>query len=297
MPPATTLRPTPVTASAGGTPAFWRKRTFSAMPPTLAGVTRFTNELASGHLDGGHERDRLRHAADGADGRRHVRGRGHSGRAEQPVPVGRTEGVDAVVDAGELREEDVERARRRRHHDDGSGAHPHEAFERLGLVPRGGGDPLAQRPQRRLRHASAGGGRQRQRLQVGRGGVEVVGRQHPGGRRRRRVGADDGRQRAQQLGPVDRLGARFGRRGRRAEVDDDDRAGLVAADEEVPCPGGAVRQAGVVHRRQPAPGAVEELVASPRRPARTVRAQRARRPAADRRRRHRRARRTRREAR
>ena len=36
------LRPTPVTAWAGGIPAFCMKRTFTAMPPTLAGVTRLT---------------------------------------------------------------------------------------------------------------------------------------------------------------------------------------------------------------------------------------------------------------
>ncbi len=53
------------------------------------------------------------------------------------------------------------------------------------------------------------------------------------------------------------------RRRRGAEIDDDDRGGLFPADEEVPRPGGAVGQAGVMHRRQPSPGAVEELVASP----------------------------------
>ncbi len=47
MPPATTLRPIPVTASAGGTPAFCMNRTLSAMPPTLAGVTRLTNDEAT----------------------------------------------------------------------------------------------------------------------------------------------------------------------------------------------------------------------------------------------------------
>ena len=47
IPPATTLSPMPVTASAGSTPAFCMKRTLSAMPPTLAGVTRLTNDDAS----------------------------------------------------------------------------------------------------------------------------------------------------------------------------------------------------------------------------------------------------------
>ena len=41
------LRPTPVTADAGSTPAFCMNRTFSAMPPTLAGVIRFTNDDAN----------------------------------------------------------------------------------------------------------------------------------------------------------------------------------------------------------------------------------------------------------
>ena len=36
----------PVTAAAGSTPAFCMKRTFSAMPPTFAGVTRLTNDDA-----------------------------------------------------------------------------------------------------------------------------------------------------------------------------------------------------------------------------------------------------------
>ena len=47
IPPATTLSPMPVTASGGGTPAFCRYLTLSAMPPTLAGVTRLTNDDAS----------------------------------------------------------------------------------------------------------------------------------------------------------------------------------------------------------------------------------------------------------
>ena len=37
----------PVTASAGGDAAFCMKRTLSAMPPTLAGVTRLTNDEAT----------------------------------------------------------------------------------------------------------------------------------------------------------------------------------------------------------------------------------------------------------
>ena len=46
MPPASTLRPTPVTASAGAIPAFCMYRTFNAIPPTFAGVTRLTNDDA-----------------------------------------------------------------------------------------------------------------------------------------------------------------------------------------------------------------------------------------------------------
>ena len=45
-PPASTFSPIPETAAAGSTPAFCRKRTFSAIPPTLAGVTRLTKEDA-----------------------------------------------------------------------------------------------------------------------------------------------------------------------------------------------------------------------------------------------------------
>ncbi len=47
MAPAAVLSPTPVTAFAGSTPAFCMNRTFRAMPPTLAGVTRLTKLDAS----------------------------------------------------------------------------------------------------------------------------------------------------------------------------------------------------------------------------------------------------------
>src|SRR5215216_1155526 len=46
-PPAMTFSPIPVTASAGGTPAFCMYRTLRAMPPTFAGVTRLTNDEAN----------------------------------------------------------------------------------------------------------------------------------------------------------------------------------------------------------------------------------------------------------
>ena len=46
MAPATELTPTAATAAAGSTPAFWRNRTLSVMPPTLAGVMRLTNDDA-----------------------------------------------------------------------------------------------------------------------------------------------------------------------------------------------------------------------------------------------------------
>ena len=44
--PASELTPTAATPADGSTPAFCRKRTFSAMPPTLDGDTRLTNEEA-----------------------------------------------------------------------------------------------------------------------------------------------------------------------------------------------------------------------------------------------------------
>src|SRR4051794_37262658 len=44
MPPTKLLSPTPDTATAGSTPARCMYRTFRAMPPMLAGVTRLTNE-------------------------------------------------------------------------------------------------------------------------------------------------------------------------------------------------------------------------------------------------------------
>ena len=44
--PASALTPTAATPAVGSTPDFCRKRTFSAMPPTLDGETRLTNEEA-----------------------------------------------------------------------------------------------------------------------------------------------------------------------------------------------------------------------------------------------------------
>ena len=44
--PASALTPTAATPADGSTPDFCRKRTFSAMPPTLDGETRLTNEEA-----------------------------------------------------------------------------------------------------------------------------------------------------------------------------------------------------------------------------------------------------------
>ena len=63
----------PVTAWAEGTPAFCRYRTLSAMPPTLAGVTRLTKDEASWARTVGHQRQPLRDAARHADAGRDVR--------------------------------------------------------------------------------------------------------------------------------------------------------------------------------------------------------------------------------
>ena len=46
MAPARLLTPTAATPALGSTPDFCRYRAFSAMPPTLAGETRLTNEEA-----------------------------------------------------------------------------------------------------------------------------------------------------------------------------------------------------------------------------------------------------------
>ena len=44
--PASALTPTAATPADGSTPDFCRNRTFSAIPPTLEGDTRLTNEEA-----------------------------------------------------------------------------------------------------------------------------------------------------------------------------------------------------------------------------------------------------------
>ena len=46
MAPASALTPTAATPADGSTPVFCRKRTFRAMPPTLAGDTRLMNDEA-----------------------------------------------------------------------------------------------------------------------------------------------------------------------------------------------------------------------------------------------------------
>ena len=76
------VEPVPVTASAGSTPAFCRKRTFSAMPPTFAGVTRLTKldaNCASTVVD-------ERHAFGGQIRRRRSPRRGRSGATAATPP-------------------------------------------------------------------------------------------------------------------------------------------------------------------------------------------------------------------
>jgi len=54
MRPNIITSPTPVTATALSTPDFCRNRMFTAVPPTLAGVTRFVNDDANWVMNSGH---------------------------------------------------------------------------------------------------------------------------------------------------------------------------------------------------------------------------------------------------
>ena len=132
------------------------------------------------------------------------------------------ERLEAVVDVGELREQHVERAAvsaaiiTKR-----AGPHADEALERRWLLTGDLGDLGAELLQERLRRLLARRGGERERLEVRRGGGEVVAAQTPGGRRDDRLGADDRGQRRQQLGAVDRLEPRRRRLLAEAEVDDD----------------------------------------------------------------------------
>ena len=117
--PATTLSPMPVTPAAGSIPAFCRNRRFSAMPPTFAGVTRFTKDDAICASTLGNEGELLRQHLRPIRSRR--RRRSASDMRMHTIsqrPIGVSQRVEAVVDVGELREQHVERAGQGRDHDE-----------------------------------------------------------------------------------------------------------------------------------------------------------------------------------
>ena len=128
----------------------------------------------------------LGHAADHADRRPRRRSRRTSRRrpASQPQFAERS-ASHAVVDVGELRQQEVEGAGERGDHDDRARPHPDEALERLGFLRRSPRrSRRASRLSSRLRGLPAGRRRERQRLQVRRRGGQL----RPGrarGRRRR----------------------------------------------------------------------------------------------------------------
>ena len=83
-----------------------------------------------------HERQRLGTPPVEADRRRDVgETRHHDGNGE-PRPVGRAERVEAVVDVGQLRQQEVEGAGERGDHHERPRPHPHEPLERFRFQPR-----------------------------------------------------------------------------------------------------------------------------------------------------------------
>ena len=204
----------------------------------------------------------LAHPAHHPDRGRHVGEHRQHDRAGEPRPVRRAEGIDALVDVRQLRQQHVERAGQGGDRHDGLRLHAHEPFERHRLATGRRGDLLACGPQHALRRGAPGTRRQGEGLQVGHGGGEVVGVEDARRGRDDGVGAHCCRERRDQLGPIDRLiTTAAGRRGR-AEVDDHDAALAVGArgDEDVGAAQRAVGEPGPVQRGDLRPDLVEQLV-------------------------------------
>ena len=209
-----------MTAWAEGTPAFCRYRTLSAMPPTLAGVTRLTNDDASwarmvgtsGICCGTPPVNPTPAATYVTPDMTHAAG--------EPTPVGRADCVDAVVDVGELGQQEVEGAGQGGDHQKRAWPHPDESFQWFRLEAGRLSDVLAHVLEQRLRGLPARGGGQRQWLdEWGRRG-EVLGLQRARRGCRRCLGTGECGQRHDELGSVERLQAVLGCRRRAAEVDD-----------------------------------------------------------------------------
>ena len=204
--PTNELRPTPVTAYAGSTPPFCMNRTFSAIPPTLAGVIRLTNDDAICAPTVGSERQRFRHASHRARRRRQSTSPPDRTMAtSEPSPVRRPERDEAVADVGELREKDVERADQSGDRQEGSGADPHQPLEWHRRLP-----VIASTLERSSFSSDLGRGPRVSRPTApAAGGTAAQWRRRPARARAPRQatagsGPDDARERRQQLGPVDR---------------------------------------------------------------------------------------------
>ena len=150
------------------------------MPPTFAG--RHPVDERRGQLgeDGRHQRQPLRHTARHADAGGDVRDARQHDAAGEPAPVGRADRLDAVVDVGELRQQEVEGPGERGDHQERARSHPDESFERLRLDTGCLADLVAYGFEQRLRCLPAGRRGQRQGLDERRGGGQVGGREGPG---------------------------------------------------------------------------------------------------------------------
>ena len=208
-----------MTASGGATPAFCRKRRLSAIPPTFAGVTRFTNDDASWAA-------RL-----GPNGR--CSGTPPDSRPRRPRRC-RSTSRRTPPATRSWRSRARRRCRRRRRAAEGARrTRPSSAAMVTSVRARtrtncsrgAGASPVAEAmPSRRSRSSflfACFGSRPRARAVAGRAPRrQLVRSDGPGPRGERRVHPDEGRERDEQLGAVDRLRPRVGRLGAEPEVDD-----------------------------------------------------------------------------
>ena len=151
------------------------------MPPTFAGVTRLTNDEASWARIVGTNGSRCGTPPVMPIAGGDVRDARHHDATGEPAPVGRAERLDAVVDVGELRQQEVEGAGERGDHQERAWSHPDQSLERLRLDTGRLADVVADGLEQRLRCLPAGRRGQREGLDEWRGGGQIGGREGPGG--------------------------------------------------------------------------------------------------------------------
>ena len=166
MPPTMLFSPTAATAEVGSIPFFCRKRTLAAIPPTLAGETRLTNDDANCTWRSGPMGMCCGTVPTMPDALETYVRNDMTTMKRDPSPVGRLERFEAVAHLSELRQDEVERPCREGDHQQGPPTHPADRREliRRSVGGRRRGSPRArqhlvaarQRP-RRVEADSASG--------------------------------------------------------------------------------------------------------------------------------------------